>query len=250
MKIQIIAHRGASKEAPENTLAAIQRALSLNCHCVEIDVRLSKDGVPIVLHDDSVARMIGSEQSPSIDQLTLSQLQQFDVGKQFAKEFTAERIPTLLEVLSLAWNQTGLMIEIKECPQNPKFLVDAVFNVLCKAKKLPSFLILGSFSLEILKEIYKHTAGFCSPIEVIGIIEEPEMIARFAAQKVKYIALWHKLITKEIMESLKARNIEIWSFTIDDPHVAKDLISLGVKGIISNDPKIMMEEFVIHNPCL
>lgn len=236
----IIAHRGASAEAPENTLAAIRRAIDLNAHYVEIDVRLSKEGIPIVLHDPSAARMTGDQHTIPIRQLTLSQIKQIAIGQRFGEAFAEEKIPTLQEVLGLDWKNTGLMIEIKKSMRDPKILVDAVFQVLSQIKQPPPKISIGSFSLDIVKEVQKQSQLFNS-IEVIGIVEKPDMIAPFLKQKVKRLALWYKLINWDLVHSLKEENMEIWTFTVDDLKVAKFLISLNINGIISNNPRMMME---------
>lgn len=243
---RLIAHRGASKEAPENTLAAFNRALSLGVDWIEIDVRLSKDKVPIVLHDDSAERMSGTKHATPIDQLTLAEIKQIDVGHLFDKTFTEEKIPTLSEVLSLNWNQTNLMIEIKECPQDPKTLVDAVFREVTKIKTpLPS-IVFGSFSLDILKEVQQHLSQTKMPFQMIGIIEEPQMIDLFLNYGLKRLALWYKLLHPELIQNLKSKDIDVWTFTVDDLNIAQFLISLGVNGIISNVPKMMMESQVFR----
>jgi glycerophosphoryl diester phosphodiesterase len=243
---QIIAHRGASKEAPENTLAAIKRAISLKVDYVEIDVRLSKEGIPVLLHDPSAARMIGVKKTPLIHQLPLVQIQELDVGQRFGHAFIGEKIPTLWEALSLDWNHTGLMIEIKECPQHPKILVDAVLAVITQMKKPLPHVIIGSFSIEIIKEVQQHLADFTFPMGIIGIIEKLEKLTPFIEQGVKHVALWYRLITPNLVHSLKEQGIAIWTFTVDDITMAKNLISSGINGIISNDPQMMIEQVIRH----
>lgn len=237
---KIIAHRGASKEAPENTLSAIKRAIALKVDYVEIDVRLSKDGIPLVIHDSSVARMTGIKDYPSIPHLTFSQIQQIDVGQRFGKSFQGEKIPSLSEVLSLDWKQTKLMLEIKKCPQKEDVLVKAIFNILSEMKTLPS-IIMGSFSVEIIQEVQQQLKHSLIPIETIGIVEKHEMLTPFIELKMNHIAIWYKLITPYLVQDLTDKKIDLWTFTVDDVNVAKFLISLGVKGIISNDPKTMIE---------
>lgn len=239
----IIAHRGASIEAPENTLASIKRALALKSHYVEVDVRLSKEGIPMLLHDDSAARMIGTSYAPFIHDLTLSEIQTIDIGQFFNPLFVGEQIPTLAQALQLDWGQTGLMLEIKECPQQPDIIVKEVFQVLAQASSLPSPLIIGSFSPSIIHEVQKHQHRLSSLIRIIGIIEESEMLVPFLKQEIPSLALWHPLITAELMHSLHSQNFDVWAFTIDDLPMAKSLASLGISGIISNDPQTMLSGF-------
>jgi glycerophosphoryl diester phosphodiesterase len=236
---KMIAHRGASKEAPENTISAVKRALALGCYCVEIDVRLSKEGIPVLLHDEDLLRVTQIVNAPSVHLLSLSEIQAYDVGVSFDPAFKGERVPTLAEVLDLEWKDTNLMIELKECPQQPKTLVEAVYQVILNASKKtrPSILFVGSFSLDIMREVREHE-GLSSIVQTMGIVEEPEMVGRFVAQNFRHLAIWHPLITSELMQSLKLRNIEVWTFTVDDPALAKELVAVGVSGIISNDPNM------------
>lgn len=238
----VIAHRGASIEAPENTIASIKRALALKSHYVEIDVRLSKEGVPILLHDDSAARMLGISCAPFVHDLSLSEIQAIDVGRLFNPAFIGETIPTLAEVLRLEWKKTGLMLEIKECPQNPQVIVEAIFRVLIETPNLPPSLIIGSFSPSIIQEVQRHQHRLPS-LQVIGIVEESEMLDSFLKQDLHHLALWHPLITNELIHSLHSKQFDVWAFTIDSPDIAKSLVSLGITGIISNDPQTILKGY-------
>lgn len=246
--VSIIAHRGASEQTPENTISAINLALELQADYVEIDVRVSKEGIPVVLHDPSAARMIGAASSPPIDELALLQIQQIDIGRLFGKAFVGEKIPTLMEVLNLNWNQTGLMIEIKECSERPEILVSKIFNVISNIKKTPPDIIFGSFSPDIIREVQRQSPMLNSPIKTIGIVEEPDLLHPFLEQGLKHLALWYKIVTPELMRSLKEKEICVWTFTVDDFNVAHFLISLGISGIITNIPKKMKENcfFNLH----
>ena len=245
---KIIAHRGASKEAPENTLASIELALSLEVDYIEIDVHLSKDGIPIVIHDPSAARMLGIKKSPEVSHLTLKEIQQLDVGSSFQKAFIGEKIPSLQEVLNLEWNKTGLMLEIKKSSYPTNILVKKIFDVVFKANKPLTSILIGSFSLEIVKEVKRHLSKTDLPIEIIGIVEKHSMIEPFIKENVKRLAIWHQLISKKagLLSFLKKQEIDVWSFTVDDLTLAKFLISLGVNGIISNDPRMMMESKIFY----
>ena len=244
LSVQIIAHRGASAEAPENTIAAINRALALGADYVEIDVRLSKEGIPVLLHDPSTSRVAGNSCTLPIDSLYLDQIQEIEIGKPFGEAFFGERIPTLHDVLNLNWKKTGLMLEIKEGSQEPKQLVEAVFSVFDSIKcPLPS-LVIGSFSLDIMKEVQKHPSYGKFSISRIGILEKMERVPLFLEEGIKHLALWHPLATLELTSFLKKEGIEMWAFTVDDLKIARHLISLSIKGIISNNPKKLLESEV------
>lgn len=237
MSPKIIAHRGLSKEAPENTLSAVKAALALGIDYIEIDVRLTKDNVPIVIHDSTVSRTSGIKNGPSIHELTLKQIQGMDVGSFFGMEFANEPIPTLEEVLSLNWKTTGLMLEIKHCRQPNAVVVENVFKILRK-QKLPK-MVIGSFSLPIFKLIQQQLKNELK-IQTIGIIEKTEKIRPFIETGAKHLALYHKILTPSLIKNLKKENVEIWTFTVNDLSTARSLVSLHVDGIISNYPRIFL----------
>ncbi|MDI9413653.1 MAG: glycerophosphodiester phosphodiesterase family protein [Bacillota bacterium] len=107
----VIAHRGASSLAPENTLAAINKAIELNADLIEIDVHLTRDGHPVVIHDKTVGRTTSG--SGKVSRLSLTQLKQLDAGSWFGEHFKGEKIPTLEEVLLICQNRIPLLVELK-----------------------------------------------------------------------------------------------------------------------------------------
>ncbi len=110
----IIAHRGASGTAPENTLAAVRRAWALGADGVEIDIHLTRDGIPVCSHDARTGRL--SDVDRAIDELTLEELKLIDVGDWKDAAYAGETIPTLEEVLSTVPERKTLLIEVKEVP--------------------------------------------------------------------------------------------------------------------------------------
>ncbi|HSQ58627.1 MAG TPA: glycerophosphodiester phosphodiesterase family protein, partial [Gemmata sp.] len=112
---EIVAHRGASHDAPENTLASIRLAWEQNADAVEIDVRMSKDGGIVVIHDSNTLRVAGVDR-PVAEQ-SLAELRALDVGKWKEARFAGERIPTLEEVLATVPREKRLLIEAKSGPE-------------------------------------------------------------------------------------------------------------------------------------
>ncbi len=126
--VTVIAHRGSSMAAPENTLAAIERAVEDRSHYVEIDVRLSADGEVVLYHDRSLQRLTGDPRN--VRDLTLEELRQFDVGSWFGDAFVGERIPTLDEAFDAVRGRSALMIDMKPDPGLEEALVEAVIDSL------------------------------------------------------------------------------------------------------------------------
>lgn len=239
----IIAHRGNSSEAPENTLTSVRQAIELAVDVVEIDVRLSIDSIPVVIHDPDLTRNAGMRHSPHIHELPFAKIQQIDVGAKFGKEFAGERIPRFSDLLHLKWRSTSLMVEIKECPQSSKEIVDAVFqDILAVHSPLPQ-LIFGSFSPAIYCEVQQRLVEMQTNLmSLIGIVEDKKHIDTFLSAGAKRLALWHKLITPGLAQSLQDQDVEIWTFTVDDLALANHLVSIGVHGVISNYPRRMLRE--------
>ncbi len=114
----LIAHRGGSLEAPENTLAAFRHAVSVGAKYVELDVQMSSDGALVIIHDDTLDRTTTG--SGPVGDRTFEELRQLDAGSHFAPEYAGERIPTLREVLDLCLDaDVGVVIELKSPPLYP-----------------------------------------------------------------------------------------------------------------------------------
>lgn len=234
---KIIAHRGASGECPENTLAAIRVALDHNVDFIEIDVRLSKDGIPVVIHDDSLNRLTNDLHSANIHDLLSLELKEIDIGAWFGEEFIGERIPELREIFNFDWKHTGLMIEIKECAQAEFVVVEAVFNVLENAERLPPQLVIGSFSPSVIAEVQRRSFHSNVQVNCVGIVEELKFIDQFMNLGIHHLAILDKIVSLPLITSLKAQNIEVWSFTVDDLETIHLLTSMNIDGLISNHPK-------------
>lgn len=231
----LIAHRGASKEAPENTIASFKRALEIGADWIELDVHLTSDRIPIVFHDPFLGRTTNGHTQQRITELTLAELKALDAGFWFGPQFAGEKIPTLDEVLALDRNRKGLMIELKKGHTPSRPLVEAVLNSINKSPKHGP-ICLGSFSKHILEEIREHTID----IPLIGIIEDINLVDTFLMMRLPRLALWYKLLNPNLVDQLHMAGSKVWAFTVDDPEHAAFLHSIGVDGIISNDPKIMI----------
>jgi glycerophosphoryl diester phosphodiesterase len=234
LKPKLIAHRGASNEAPENTLAAIRQAIDIGVDYIEFDVRLTQDGVPVIIHDPTLSRTTAGVNNHYVHELRLDQIQSLDIGSWFDDRFNKEKVPTLEEVLQVT-SQTHLMIEIKEGIESPQIVVESLLKVLKSSECNTDLLTFGSFSIPIIQELIERAPS----LKMIGIIEEGHQIEPFLNIGIKHIALWYPLITPDLIKQLHSQNVRIWTFTVDDPEIARSLISLSVDGIISNQPRSM-----------
>lgn len=199
--MKIIAHRGASMEAPENTLLAFQRAIQLGADFAECDIRLTKDKVPIVIHDEKIDQAL-------ICELTFDEIE----------------ILTLEELLNLNFGKTGLMIEIKEV--NSLLDINIICDVIKKCNSPPRFYI-GSLEVDIVAYLQKLNRD----LPLIGIAEFESQIEAFLLLQPEIMALHYPLLSPERITELHAKNVEVWGWTVDDPgfHIE------GLDGVITNN---------------
>ena len=234
--VQLIAHRGASADAPENTLSSIKEALRLGVDYVEIDVHLSQDGIPVAIHDATVRRTTNSWIAKRVEDLSLKQIKALDAGSWFSKKFLGETIPTLEEILSLDFGNAGLMIEIKKGNFPPGKIVSAIMQTLDNIPKLPS-IALGSLSPEIMSEIQKQVPA---RLTCMGIVEKAHLLDSFRDKQLKRLAIYYKLLSPRLIQELHEENTEVWAFTVDDSAVARFLLSIHIDGLITNVPRLML----------
>lgn len=222
----LIAHRGASALRPENTIASIQHAIDLGVDYVEIDVHFTKDLVPVVIHDPTTART-AVDIDLVIAETNSCELNKVDVGSWFHQEYADEYIPCLKDVLELDFKNTKLMIEIKNSVFAVQEIVRATLD--CLKGSTPSC-ILGSFDIEIVKEVQRQN----SALPTIGIISELENLTAFLDEPTSHMAIDHEKINANVVAFLKAKNIAVWTFTVDDHEKCQDLMAMQLDGIITN----------------
>jgi|SRR5699024_3302501 len=230
----IMAHRGASGFAPENTMAAFKIALKKQVDCIELDVRLTKDEVPVVIHDAHIYRTSnGGKQY--IHELTLEELKKYDFGSWYGKgEFSNERIPLLEEVLELVEDENvDLNIEIKNGPIIPDNLEEKVLNLVNKYN-LQDRSMYSSFDHKSLKKIYEmdnnNKVGLIFHMNLINLFEyiENTGIDAFSIHPNFFY------VTKDMIKEAHKRNIKLNIYTLDDMELVEKYTEMGVDGLITN----------------
>jgi glycerophosphoryl diester phosphodiesterase len=232
----VIAHRGASSEAPENTLAAFSRGLEIGADGFEFDVHMSKDGELVVIHDETVARTTSG--SGWVRDMTLSELKALDAGSWFDLRFKGEKIPTLRQVLELIADRSKLInIELKSgiviYPLIERKVIEVLgeFNVLDKA-------IISSFnhySLRIVKEVESKVKTGILYME--GLVE-PWIYARRVPADCLHPAFY--LIMPEIVRSAHDAGMFVNVWTVDKADDMKKMVVSGVDAVITNCPGEMI----------
>lgn len=220
----VIAHRGASGHAPENTMAAFQLALDQRADGIELDVMLSKDGRLVVIHDDTVDRTTNG--TGRVKDLTLAQLKALDAGN-------GEKIPTLEEVLDTFGGRYVINIELKNY-SSPFDNLPVVVARLLKTKNYPETLIISSFNPFNLGRFRRR----CRQVKQ-GLLTTSKRAKLWLWHLFAYDALhpFYEDVDEALILATKAKHQQINTWTVDNPEDIRRLAGLGVDSIITNFPK-------------
>lgn len=252
----ILGHRGASAVAPENTLAAFSRAILDGAEGIEFDLRLSRDGTPMVIHDASLRRTALIE--GLVCDLSCEELQKIDVGSWFTRAsfegpgtstktpYAGEKLPTLEQALQL-FNTNGalLYLEMKPDEGNGSELAAAVVQRIHEAN-IASRVVVESFNLPAIAEIKRIDSGIRT-----AALFEPKLSRPISIRRLKMvdlarhvgadeIALHYTLAGPGVVEKAIEYGLETVVWTVDDPQWIGRARSWGIKALISNDPAMMV----------
>lgn len=224
---EIVAHRGASLEAPENTLAAFDAAIKSGADWIELDVQASSDGAVVVAHDYDLMR-VGNKALP-VTTTPLSTLKQVDVGSWFDPRFHAERLPTLEAVLRYVGTKSGLMIELKYYGDDPR-LIDATLKTISKYPKVTIALI--SLKAPVVASIKDR-----APSLQTGLLLN-KSVGKLAAIPADFVAV--NILTTDTAWIRTAHHAgkRVYVWTVDDPAAIYKAMWMGADGIITNDPAL------------
>ena len=255
----ILGHRGASALAPENTLAAFSRAILDGAEGIEFDVRLSRDGTPMVIHDANLRRTALRE--GLVCELSCEELQKIDVGSWFTKtsfagsgtsprtSYSGEKLPTLAQVLQLFSKNRGLLyVEMKSDEGHGSELAAAVVERIHETN-IANRVVVESFDLPAIAEIKRidsgiRTAALFEPklSRPISTLRRLKMVDLARHVGVDEIAIHYTLAGRVMVEKASEYGLETVVWTVDDPQWIGRARSLGIKALISNDPAIMVQQ--------
>ncbi|MCZ8330979.1 MAG: glycerophosphodiester phosphodiesterase family protein [Flavobacterium sp.] len=210
----LIGHRGAKGHIAENTLASFEKALQLNVDMIELDVFLSRDNIPVVIHDKTIDRTTSG----------------FGLVSSFsARELREFGIPTLQDVFQLVNNQCDINIEVKEI-KAVKSILDLIdSNIFSKDK-----ILISSFDWNALQEVRFHDDEIR-----IGILTETDLeLALAFAKFIKAYAIHphYKLLNKENVAQMQSQNFKVFPWTVNDQTDITFVKFLNVDGIITDYP--------------
>ncbi|NFV12756.1 glycerophosphodiester phosphodiesterase [Clostridium sporogenes] len=229
---KILAHRGASAYAPENTMVAFKKAIDMNADGIELDVHLSKDGRIVIIHDEKVDRTTNGK--GEVKDFTLDELKKLDAGFWFSDEYEGERIPTLEELLKLI-NNTNiyLNIEIKAGYRIYPNIEEKVIDMIEKYKILDR-VIISSFDHYSLVRVKEINLNIKTGMLYEAALYEPWDYAR--SIKVEALHPNYITLTKEFIDKANINNLEINPYTVNDENDMERLIKSKVTSVITNYP--------------
>ncbi len=226
--VLVDAHRGASAWYPENTLSAFEAAIACGADSVELDVQLSADAVPVVIHDDTVDRTTNG--AGAVAQLSAAELASLDAGGWKSPSFKGERIPTLDQCLWLLAGTVRINIELKARDLRLAGLVVAAIE----QRSLHRQVMVSSFHLELLAAVRARLPG----VRIHHFLER-ELARDFFEREgrlVDSVGVARDYVTPEVVAWFRAAGRPTWVWTVDDPADALRFAAMGVESITTNDP--------------
>lgn len=245
----VIAHRGASAAAPENTLAAFRLGLAAQADLIELDYHHSRNGVPVVIHDATLDRTTdagvrwGAKQIRVADR-PAEELVELSAGQWFDPSST-ERLPRLTEALQVIRDGGGVTLIERKAGDA------ATLARLLREHDLVNRVVVQSFDWVFLRELHaalpeQVLAALGPPHRRVhpdapplreGSLDEPAL-DELAAAGVR-VVVWNRSLSPAALAAAHARGFKVWIYTIDDPTVARELLARGVDGLIANRPELL-----------
>jgi glycerophosphoryl diester phosphodiesterase len=243
----VVAHRGASAEAPENTLAAVRSALARDSDLVEVDVQRSKDGALVLMHDTTLARTTNvrklyPNRAPwLVGQFTYAELSRLDAGSWKAPRYAGERIPTLEELVEVVRrSRSGLLLELKAPALYPGIVREVTTTLAQRQGYLPSAvgagrLVVESFSPEAMWECKNAEPSI--PVGLLGTPSRSELadIGRWADQ----VNPSHLTADAAYVSEVHRAGLACLVWTVNRPAAMRRALRAGVDGVITNRPDVL-----------
>lgn len=236
----VIAHRGASAYYPENTMGAFKAAYDMGAEMIELDILLSKDGVPVVIHDETLERTTNGK--GKVEDYTFDELSRLDAGSWFGAEHSNERIPSLEEVLQYAKGKIALNIEIKTeaVTDRLKGGIEEKALELVKKYDMQEYVLFSSFDYRAVTHLKELDVN----IAVALLYEKQQSKNKRPAQLVEEYRVdafncSYRQFSKKWAEQTSEAEIPVFVYTVNSERRMKKMINRGVSGIFSDKPDVL-----------
>lgn len=236
----IIAHRGAGSSAPENTLAAIRSAREQGARWIEVDVKITYDGIPILMHDDMLDRTTTGT-GPVAD-CTWETIGKLDAGVKFNPSYQGEKIPSLADVIKLILElDMSLVAELKPCPGRAKATTMVAMIELAKAwperDLLPMISSFDMDSLEMAAQLEPHW-----PRCLLFREWDEDWRQKVSRAGACAMSMAVDQLTQARVEEIIRLRIPLLAYTVNDPARAKELLAWGVSAVYADCPCAILSE--------
>lgn len=235
-----IAHRGASAQAPENTLVAVRRCGPLGADLVEVDLQRTRDGALVLLHDASLARTTDARRryprrAPwAVADFTLAEIVDLDAGAWKGPQFVGERVPTLAETLAALPGRARLLLELKLPQDHPGIVADLGDALAALPSHDAARVVVQSFDVLAMKELSTRVPG-----QEVGILGSPRR------ENLAALGSWagmvnpnHALLDAAYVDSVHRAGMRCFTWTLDRPFAMRRALRVGVDGVITNKPDL------------
>lgn len=227
-EVAVIAHRGAAGARPENTMAAVEKAIEDGTDWVEIDVQETADGEVIVIHDSDFMKIAGNP--IKVWEATMQDVAEIDIGSWFDPTYAGERAPTLRAVLEAARDRAGVLIELKYYGHNDK-LEQRVADIVA-ATGMEDQVMAMSLKMPLVEEMKS-----VRPDWPAGLLASAAL-GRMWELDVDFLAVNAATVSMRLVRETRARGKALYVWTVDDAISMSAMASLGVSGLITNEPAL------------
>ncbi|HUS57011.1 MAG TPA: glycerophosphodiester phosphodiesterase [Planctomycetota bacterium] len=235
----IIAHRGNVASAPENTLEAIREAIEIGSDCIEVDVRCTKDMIPVLMHDPAIGRTTNGR--GNVAELTLEEIRGLEVNS----EQGGERIPTLEEAILEVRGKARLVAEVKvDCTEQIAELVNRM--------RVADGIFFSAFRLDLIQKLYRSMPSF----DMVWLLDTQGWVGAQAAaaietaseSEVTIVAPSLQAITESSVCCAHEVGLQVWTWCCEDEEQFRKALSLGVDAIITGNPGQLIDMVKSRGP--
>ncbi len=228
--VQVTAHRGHSRAAPENTLRAIRKAIESGADYAEVDVQQTADGVVVLLHDRDLKRVAGDPRRAG--ELPYVEIRKLDVGSWFDPAFAGERVPTLAEVVNLSQGRIKLNIELKFYGSAERLSREVAR--LLREHDFESDCLVTSFDFDVLRELKRYNPRVRTGLIVAYALGD---LSRLEVEALSVRADW---LSDDVLRAAHRHGKEVHVWTVNDARQMARLMKRGVDNIITDDPDLLI----------
>jgi glycerophosphoryl diester phosphodiesterase len=237
-RTRVIAHRGFSGAAPENTIASVRAAIEIQADMVEIDVTLSADGHIVVIHDETLDRT--SDGSGEVSQFTLAELKQLDAGSRFDPSFSGERIPTLEQVFTEVEGRILLNVEIKS-EAVARGIAGKVASAIREHGMIDQ-VVVSSFSPTALREMHSAAPEIRTAVlHNTKLHQGRDAVEIVTGLRASVFNIKRQRLTKKMLRRCREHDIPVGIYTVNEPRRMRRLVKRGVDAIFTDHPDRLLE---------